>query len=248
MNWTATLATATVVLAFATVWLALEGRTARIESTRRNRVLVFRAALLELASNIQTLETWDPAQQQDAPPTWPEKSLAFESMRNLLAQVWLPGSLWDRIMTLVTNLRAYMDVVTAQIRGLPPDAASRGEYTPQRNNIRVLYYLVDLYLKQLACYLIAEMRRQGLVLPKDWRNGRPIFTPASWRYDAGFESVAQAVFSIESGHVWRPFTLQAPEPNDPAYRNCRLERLIEQAGQRSKHEADKIRIAGGRNL
>jgi len=241
INWTAVLAIATVLLAGATTWMVWEARIARFEMARRESEVAFRAALVEIATNVQRLEAWDPSLQPTAPENWPQTPLAFGAMKDLLARVWIPGALWDRIMALMTNLQAYVEVITAQIRGLPPDASMRGEYTAQRENIRNLYYLVDLYLKQLACYLTAEMRRQRLVVPKKWQDDRPLFAPLSWRYDAGFASVAQAVQSIESGHVWPPFTPQAPEPDDPAYRDCALERLMERARQKSDANAAAIR-------
>ncbi len=242
LDWTAVLAVATTLLAVATTWMAAESRKARLDAARRDRELAFRAALVELTTNIQQVETWTPSLESTPPENW-HPLLSFTAMRDLLARVWIPGALWDRIMALMTNLQAYIEVITAQIRVLPPDASSRGEYTPQRENIRDLYYFIDLYLKQLACYLVAEMRRQRLSIPKEWKEGRPLFAPLIWRYDVGFASVPDAVYSIESGHVWPPFTPQAPEPADPAYRSCTLERLIETARQKSLDAVAELRAA-----
>lgn len=242
-DWTAVLAIATVLLAVATTQMAWENRTARRETARRDREVEFHAALIEIAENIRHLKMWDPMQQSDPPGKWPGTPLTFVAMKSLLAHVWMPGLLWDRLTTVMTNLDAYIDVMIAQIHGLPPDAASRGEYIPQRNNIIDLYYLIDLYLKQLACYLLAEMRRRRLDVPREWQGGRPIFAPAGWRYDAGHVSVAQAVNIIENRPAWRPLTLQAPEPEDSAYRECSLERLVTRAKQRSEEDDMQRRSA-----
>lgn len=233
-DWTAVSAIATILLAAGTFGVIWEARAARIEAARRTREVVFRATLVELATNIEVLESWDPLQQSDPPQGWPQAPLAFVAMKDLLAHVWLPGALWDRVTTLMTNLRAYMEVMLAQIHSLPADSATRGEYVPQRENIKELYYIIDLYLKQLASYLIAEMARQHLDLPRDWRDGRPLFAPLPWRYNTRFSSLTATAYVLETGPAWRPFTPQAPEPEDPAYAHCRLERLMKQAQQRAE--------------
>lgn len=180
------------------VW---ELRTARHETHRRERKVPFRAALIELTRNVQQVESWNPSLEPDPPKNWLRVPLGFVAIRELLARVWMPGPLWDRIVSVTTNLNAYVEVITAQIQGLPPDAATRGEYTPQRENIRRLYYLVNLYLKQLAGYMISEMRRQRLGVPKDWDQRRPLLAPLGWRYDVDVnaKSVAETVYLIEHG-------------------------------------------------
>jgi hypothetical protein len=241
-EWTAI---ATVILAAVTAWVALEARTARLKAVQRDREIVFRAALMELALNVQRLETWMPLLQDTPPTNWLDEPLPLTAMKDLLARVWVPSGLWNRIMALMTNFQAYVEVITAQIRSLPPDAATRGEYFSQRENIRNLYYLIDLYLKQLACYLAAEMRRQRLGAPQEWDDNRPLFAPLGWRYDVAFggKLVAETAERIESGPAWPPFTPQAPEPDDSAYRECRLERLIERAREKSEKEREEIRSA-----
>ena len=89
------------------------------------------------------------------------------------------------------------------------------------------------------------MRRQPLGAPREWEDNRPLFAPLGWRYDVAFgrESVAEAVQNIESSTVWPPFTPQASEPDDPAYDECRLDRLIERARQSSKEREEQIRSA-----
>jgi len=54
-SWTAVLAMATVFLAAATTWMAWDARKARSETARHDREVVFRAALVELATNVQHL-------------------------------------------------------------------------------------------------------------------------------------------------------------------------------------------------
>ena len=247
-NWTAITAVllavtaiATALLAGATVWLVLDGRAARRETAQRDREVWFRAALIELAADIQLLEAWDTSLQPTAPEKWlQEPPLAFTALKDLLARVWVPGALWDRIISVTTHLQAYVVVITSQIRQLPPDAPTRGEYTGPQENIRRLYYDIDLYLKQLACYVIAEMRRQRLAVPKEWEADQSLFAPLSWRYDAGFKSMAQAVQVME-GHIFPPFRRQAAQPQDPAYRECDLERLMERARKKSEANDTAIR-------
>jgi hypothetical protein len=214
-----------------------------LETARRDREVAFRAALVEFATNIQDVEAWDPLLQQIPQEKWLETPLAFAAAKNLLAHVWIPAALWDRIMTQVTNLQAYVEVVTAQARGLPPDAMTRGEYFPQIENVKNLRFLIDLYLKQLACYLLAEMQRQSLDVPSDWKARRPLFDPAAWDYGPEFGSAADAAWKVDQGPMWPPFTPQAPEPDDPAYRGCALERLIERARQNADEKEAAIREA-----
>lgn len=246
-DWPAVLATATFLLAMATMWIAWESRTSRREAAQRDREVAFRAALVELATNIQGVEAWDPSLESTPPEKWLQTPLAFAAAKSLLAHVWVPAALWDRITTLVTNLAAYVEVVTAQIRGLPPDASTRGEYTAQRQNIMNLRYLIDIYLKQLACYLFAEMQRQWLDVPSDWKDRRPLFDLPAWDYGPEFKSAADAAQSVDRGPMWPPFTAQAPEPDDPAYCDCTLERLIERARQKADAKEAAIReiYAGG---
>ena len=61
--------------------------------------MAFRAALAELATDIQLLEGWQPHLQSTVPADWLRTPLAFAATRDLMALVWLPGALWDRIMT-----------------------------------------------------------------------------------------------------------------------------------------------------
>lgn len=234
-NWTAI---ATAALAAVTFWLVLEARMTRREAARRDREVAFRAALVELASNIQYLETWKPSLESSPPEEWLKKPLSFAAMKDLLARAWVPGVLWDRIMTLVVNLGSYQTVVTSQSSSLRPTP----EYDPQRENVQELYYVIDLYLKQLACYLIAEMRRQRLGMPRGWARERSLFAPLDWRYDVRFGSTALAVQNIEL-HFWPPFTPQAPEPNMRPYAQCKLERLIRIAKQKSEETAAQLHEA-----
>jgi hypothetical protein len=221
---------------------------ARLQTRQHDQEIAFRAALMELAWNVQRLEAWEPLLQDTPPPKWLEEPLSLAALKDFLAHVWVPSELWNRVMGLMTNLNAYVEVITAQIHGLPPDVSTRGEYAAQRENIRNLYSVIDLYLKQLACYPIAEMRRQQVGMPQEWEHDRLLFLPLGWRYDVAFApaaepSVAVAVHNIESGPVWPPFTPQSPEPKDPAYRECLLERLIERARQKSDDDESMLRAA-----
>lgn len=162
--------------------------------------------------------------------------------------MWVPGALWDRVMTTIVNLGAYIQTMEAVRQQLPSDASGRGDYTNLWEHLRNLYYLTDLYLKQLACYVMAEIRRQRLDVPREWQARRPVFDPLPWYYVAGFESAAAAAQSTEHGHVWPPYTPQAPEPDDLAYRECALERLMERARQKSDANAEAIREFGGADV
>jgi len=238
---TAVLAFATFLLAGATMWLVLEARAARRETTRHNREVAFRAALVELATNVQLLESWRPDLQSTVPADWLRTPLTFSAMRDLLARVWVPGGLWDRVMTTIVNLSAYIQTMEAVRQQLPSDASGRADYTNLWEHLRNLYYHTDLYLKQLACYVLAEMQRQRLDVPREWQARRPLFDPLPWYYVAGFESATAAAQITDQGHMWPPYTAQTPEPDDPAYRDCALERLMEKARQKSDANAAAIR-------
>ena len=239
-TWTAVAAVATLFLAAATFWLAREARAARIETERRNHEVSFRAALVELATDIQLLESWQPQLQSTLPADWLKTPPTFAAMRDLLAHVWVPGVLWDRIMTTLVNLGAYVETMEAVRQQLPPDVSSP-EYTNRWEHLRNLYYFTDLYLKQLACYVLTEMQRQHLDVPREWQAQRLLFDPLPWYYVAGFESAAAAAQDTDQAHMWPPYTAQAPEPDDPAYRSCALERLMERARRKSDANAAAIR-------
>ncbi len=54
--------------------LVLEARTARRETTRHNREVAFRAALVELATDVQLLESWQATTAVNAPRGLVEES------------------------------------------------------------------------------------------------------------------------------------------------------------------------------
>jgi len=82
-DWTAI---ATLVLAGVTAWLVLEARTARLGAEQHDREIVFRAALMELALNVQRLEAWRPM-VEDAPSLrWLQTPLSLAATTDLLAR------------------------------------------------------------------------------------------------------------------------------------------------------------------
>ena len=130
----------------------------------------------------------------------------FAAIRDLLARVWVLGGLWDRVMTTIVNLGAYIQTMEAVRQQLPSDTSGRRDYTNLWEHLRNLYYLTDLYLKQLACYVLAETQRQRLDVPREWQARRPLFDPLPWYYVAGFES-ATAAAQITDQDTCAPPTL-----------------------------------------
>jgi hypothetical protein len=191
-------------------------------------MVAFRTALTELWDNVQHIGQW--SHLQDRPSTrWSAAALTFAATKNLLAVVWVPSKLWYRITTVIRNIEAYATRVD--------DAVTKGDSDVQA--AREWNRIIDLYLRQLARYLFAEMRRQGLEVPDDWKERQPLCEPLPWIYDPRAPSPTAAAHNMEAGSVFPPHVPFAPEPDDPVYAECNLETLIARARERhAQHQKE----------
>lgn len=160
--------------------------------------------------------------------------MTFTATKNLLVVVWVPSKLWYRITTVIRNVEAYATRVD--------DAVTKGDSNVQ--DAREWNRIIDLYLKQLACYLFAEMRRQGLDVP-DNRTDQFLCEPLAWVYGPASPSPAAAANNMESGSVFPPHVPFAAEPDDPVYAECTLEALITRARERHAQQQEELHATHG---
>ncbi len=69
--------------------------------------------------------------------------------------------------------------------------------------------------------------------------------PLAWIYDPQASSPAAAAFNMEAGSVFPPHVPFAPEPDDPVYAECKLERLIGRAQERHAEQEEELAAAHG---
>lgn len=222
ITWTAVLAGATVFLALATIWLALEARKARLESSRKDKEVAFRAALTEMAHNIVAIETYNPRLGiRTHPANWIEQRLQFENLKYLLATTWLYPKLWERIQTIIVNLETREIHMKATVEGGTSSATDE-------------YYLLDLYLKQVARYLAAEMLRQKFESTElNQVAHSELYKPLPWVYGTR-DQTSEGNAQLLETQVTPPFLKPSTEPTDKIFAGCRLATLIEEA--RLAHE------------
>ncbi len=223
-DWTAI---GTLSLAIATVAAVLQARAQWRDEMRQRQVLAFRMALMELWDNVQHINKWSHLQERPS-QRWSAAALTFTATKNLLVAVWVPSKLWYRITTVIRNVEAYATRVD--------DAVTKGDNDVR--SAREWNRIIDLYLKQLARYLFAEMGRRGLDVPDDWK-AQPLCEPLAWNYEPGFSSPAAAAHNMESGSVFPPHVPFAPEPDDPVYAECTLETLITCARERHAQQREE---------
>jgi len=230
-DWTAI---GTLSLALATVFAVLQARAQRRDQVRQRQVLAFRTALLELWDNVQQISGW--SHLQDRPSQrWRAAAVTFTATKNLLGAVWVPSKLWYRITTVIRNVEAYATRVD--------DAVTKGDSDVRA--AREWNRIIDLYLKQLARYLFAEMRRQEFDVPENW-TAQPLCEPLAWVYGPASPSPAAAASNMESGSIFPPHVPFAAEPDDPAFDECTLEALITRARERvAQHQEDLHATYGG---
>lgn len=226
-DWTAI---GTLSLAVATVLAILQARAQRRDEVRQRHVLAFRIALMELWANVQHIGEWSSLEGRPS-KRWSAAALTFIATRNLLVAVWVPSKLWYRITTVIRNIEVYATRVD--------DAVTKGDGDVQ--NAREWNRTIDLYLKQVACYLFAEMRRQGLDIPDDWKAHQPLCEPLAWIYEPASPSPAAAAHNMEAGSVFPPHVPFATEPDDPVYAECRREALIIRARERHAQKQEELR-------
>lgn len=210
----------TGVLALATFRLVKEAKDSRVEQERQRKEIAFRAALMEVADYITSLNKWTPAFGRPQRIWW-EDPLKFSRLTGLLESVWIHPKLWERLSR-GTLIRI------KELEGYLKDCISRPaeDYTKIQNEVVRNCDNLDLYLKQLARYIFCEMRRQKLNAPEDvWNTAT--FQPRPGVYGDLLLSPETAAKLFESQHI--P-PLQ-PELDDAAFHDCRLQILIGEARQ-----------------
>jgi len=220
-------ATGTLLLAFSTQAMA-EATRRSVEETQKERRLrveaCFRAALLELNQNLHHLRSGDPRFGRLPESGGLSRGLRLERFREALSAEWIPTGLWDYMIAAASWVERLWD--------------SLKENPKIRRNIEgvqslhVLHLLLDLWLVHLARCLIAEMRRQGIRPPEDLAR---VFTPIPWAWE---DKDPQAA-ALETAPP--PLVRSLPPiPEDPAYRDARLEMLIREAQESYRKQMSRL--------
>ncbi len=214
---TGLLALFTAWLAWMTSLLVKETTHSRKAAEHHQKEIAFRAVLIELADNILSFERWKPTLNAMPDKEWKDHPLQFIHLYELFRTVWIHKQLLERSFAVVMNVKR----LETALRELLFDRQELNQ------NAIDTYYVIDLYLKQLACYVICEAQRQGIDVPAEsWVKNANIFQPSPWLY--GDSSSGIAARNLETQLI-PPLP---PEPNEHAFQECALERLISQAHQR----------------
>lgn len=220
INATVALAVVTFLLVLVTAWLVWETRNSRIQGEHQRKEIAFRAALVEIADNIASLNRWSPALGMYKGVWW-NHPLKFPKLTELLETVWIHPDLWERIrggtLPRIANIEDRLNVTLI-------NSQTAENSTAWQNDAEEMYHSLDLYLKQLARYVFCEMRRQGLNAPENTWN-TATFQPRPWLYgDSNLPS--ETVADLFETQLIPPLS---PEPNNAAFRDCRLQVLIGEA-------------------
>jgi hypothetical protein len=205
--------------AFATLQLANESQKQREGQEQQRKELAFRAAIMELANNVEDFSNWRPVYPTSwRDDIWWKYPMQFPHLIELMEVVWLPPKLWERIfwrsLRVIQSLEEKMKYVTqegSKIQG------SREIYFRG-------YYILVLYLKQLIRYIVCEMQQENLTLPEGIWETVPL-RALPWSYDDLAPSPADAARSLE----YNDFASSPPEVDNPAFSRCRLETLIDES-------------------
>lgn len=214
--------------AFATIQLAIESQKQREEQEQQRKKLAFQAAIVEMATYIGNFNKWHPTNNSDfwTNDIWWMYPMRFNRVTELMETVQFHPKLWERIVggSLMTiqwlenHLNDFMENRKRNVAGKIPISE---------------YFLLDLYLKQLARYIVCEMQRQNQPVPKGVRETK-FFRPLAWNYVGLPDSPKEAAQIIESKFM--PPGL--PEIDVPSFHECRLEVLIDEA-RKAFHEAEQ---------
>jgi hypothetical protein len=222
----------TAFTAFATMQLAVESQKHRDEQERQRKELAFQAVIVEMASYIGHFNRWHPANNSDfwVDEIWWMYPMRFNRLTELMEAVRLHPKLWERIVGGSLVAIQWLEKHLNDFR------------ETRKRNVAVKapineYFVLDLYLKQLARYVVCEMQRQNQPVPQGVRETK-FFQPLAWNYDRLPDSPKEAAQIIESKFM--PPGL--PEIDDFSFHECQLEVLINEA-RKAFHEAEQNKKA-----
>jgi hypothetical protein len=155
------LACATVVLAFATVWLAREQRRGRIEAGHTQVRAALRAALGEQLENARRWHPRDPSRGAEALQALRSAGPEFEASTRLLSEVDLPPELAAYLLWLVGDTRRAWDTFRALLDRVAPADGSVPTVHPSNSSARDDWGLILDRLQVAACLVAAEASRRG---------------------------------------------------------------------------------------
>ena len=207
----------TFLMAAGTFYLAFETRISRKRTEAQSKQVAFRAAIREIAENVANLHGWYPKLESKPSDSWLNQRLNFESLSHLMNLVAVHPQVWQRTIALIRNLKAAEIVLKSGL--IQQNEELTKEY----------FYKIDIYLKQLARYLAAEMRLNGF--PKEEASaliGNSLMRPDQWSYGDFILTPAAIAVNMEIQPIF-PFSALPSEPTAPAFANCMLALLVQEA-------------------
>lgn len=186
---------------------------------------LFTRALAELSNNIVNLEMWNPQLQDKPDDFWWGKPLGFVRFEELLEGVDLPPALRDRLHAVRRHIEIQQSLLRKGLESATRDQAATDHLTS-------LFYIIDLYLKQLACYIFAEARRRGLGESAEHRGSTARFEPLPRLYGTTPGEAPPVTAQLMETQLLPPLQPLPAEPHESDYVQCRLEVLIGRARDR----------------
>ncbi len=205
----------TFLMAVGTFYLALETRALRKSADTQSKHIAFRAAIQEIAENVTNLHAWYP-KLEDPSVSWLSQRLMFEKLSDLMNLVAFHPQVWQRTIALIRNLRSAEVVLKSGL--IDQDLERAKEF----------FYRIDIYLKQLARYVATEMKLHGFSKEASALIGNSLMRPDQWSYGDSNLTPAAIAVNMENPPIF-PFSALPPEPAEPAFANCMLAQLIQEA-------------------
>jgi hypothetical protein len=204
----------TALLAAATFYLAIETRATRTSAQRQTNRAIFRSAFQEIAQNLSDLHGWYPQLEPNPSEYWRHQRLSFAAVSDLFTHVAVHPRIWERAIAIVRNLRAAET-------SLKEDIVAR-----DLELSKTYFYRIDLYLKQLARYIAAEMATNGIPhVEVEGLLKSHLLSPARWPYGDVELPPATIAHGMEVQPL-SPFSALPPEPEESAYAQASLAQLI----------------------
>lgn len=207
----------TFLMAIGTIYLAIETRISRMHIEAQSKHIAFRSAIQEITENVANLHGWNPISESNPSDSWRNQRLCFESLSFLMNLVVIHPQVWQRTIALIRNLRAAEVMLKTEL--IDKDKEQAKEF----------FYRIDIYLKQLACYVATEMKIHGF--SKEEASAlieNNLMRPARWSYGDSTLTPAAIVAIMEIQPI-SPFSALPSEPDDPVFADCTLARLVQEA-------------------
>lgn len=201
---------ATVALAGATVWLALEQRRGRMVAAHERIRVALRAALAEQLENGRRWHRCDPNRGDPALQSLRDAGPIFDITARLLSVVDLPSEFAAYLLWLMGDTRRAWDEIRGLLDRVAPADGSPRPVHPNNSSVRDDWDLILERLQVMACLLAAEASRRGYGVDA------AIVDQVRWELPRVWPERMRAMTQVSESTY-----LEAPSfPSDPAYARC----------------------------